>query len=316
MSYAIIRNANYKKDNLAGLYKHNERKNANYSNKEINKNNSTKNYSIKQCYTTYSKAINQLIEKNNLKCRITSYTNLACEFIITSDKEFFERIGEEETKRYFQVAYNFVANYKNLGEQYILSAKVHLDESTPHLHIVFMPVIHTKDKNGNKIDKIACSEYWKGKDSYKQLQDNFYKYITENGFDLKRGKEREVEHLSTEKLKQITNYDNIKYEIEQEPIQPLNTQNLDLILAQNHELIKYVNKLKLHLSKSYSAVETIEKLQKENTNLQYENQELKRENHKLKNYISKTFEVVKSLFDFPLDTFKRLVDNFIKSFEK
>ena len=316
MSYAIIRNANYKKDNLAGLYKHNERKNTNYSNKEINKNNSTKNYSIKQCYTTYSKAINQLIEKNNLKCRITSYTNLACEFIITSDKEFFERIGEEETKRYFQVAYNFVANYKNLGEQYILSAKVHLDESTPHLHIVFMPVIHTKDKNGNKIDKIACSEYWKGKDSYKQLQDNFYKYITENGFDLERGKEREVEHLSTEKLKQITNYDNIKYEMEQEQIQPLNTQNLDLILAQNHELIKYVNKLKLHLSKSYSAVETIEKLQKENTNLQYENQELKRENHKLKNYISKTFEVVKSLFDFPLDTFKRLVDNFIKSFEK
>ena len=190
MSYAIIRNANYKKENLAGLYKHNERKNTNYSNKEINKNNSIKNYSIKQCTTTYLKAIYELIEKNNLKCRITSYTNLACEFIITSDKEFFERIGEEETKRYFQVAYNFVAGYKNLGEQYILSAKVHLDESTPHLHIVFMPIIHTRDKSGNKIDKLACSEYWKGKDSYKQLQDNFYKYITNNVFDLERGKER------------------------------------------------------------------------------------------------------------------------------
>ncbi len=37
MSYAIIRNANYKKDNLAGLYKHNERKNTNYSNKDITK---------------------------------------------------------------------------------------------------------------------------------------------------------------------------------------------------------------------------------------------------------------------------------------
>ena len=35
MSYSIIRNANYKKDNLAGLYKHNERKNTNYSNKDI-----------------------------------------------------------------------------------------------------------------------------------------------------------------------------------------------------------------------------------------------------------------------------------------
>ena len=119
MSYAIIRNANYKKDNLAGLYKHNERKNTNYSNKDINKNNSIKNYSIKQCNTTYSKAINELIKTNDLKCRITSYTNLVCEFIITSDKEFFEKIGEEETKRYFQTAYNFVANYKNLGEQYI-----------------------------------------------------------------------------------------------------------------------------------------------------------------------------------------------------
>ena len=39
LSYAIIRNANYKSENLAGLYKHNERKNTHYSNPEINKNN-------------------------------------------------------------------------------------------------------------------------------------------------------------------------------------------------------------------------------------------------------------------------------------
>ncbi len=256
MSYAIIRNANYKKDNLAGLYKHNERKNTNYSNKDINKNNSIKNYSIKRCNTTYSNALKQLINKNNLKCRITSYTNLVCEFIITSDKDFFETIGEEETKRYFKTAYNFVSNYKNLGEEYILSAKVHLDENTPHLHLAFVPVIHTKDKNGNAIQKIACSEYWKGKDSYKKLQDSFYKYVTENGFDLERGKQREIEHLSTEKLKQVTNFDNIKYEMTQEEIKPVNTQNKDLIIAQNKELVKYVNKLKLHLSKSYRAIET------------------------------------------------------------
>lgn len=317
MSYAIIRNANYKKDNLAGLYKHNERKNTNYSNKDISKNNSIKNYSIKQCNTTYSKAINELIKTNDLKCRITSYTNLACEFIITSDREFFERIGEEETKRYFQVAYNFVANYKNLGEQYILSAKVHMDESTPHLHIVFVPVIQKFDnKSGKKINKIACSEYWKGKDSYKQLQDNFYKYITENGFDLERGKEREVEHLSTEKLKQITNYENIKYEMEQEEIQPLEIKNTALIIAQNKELIAYTRKLKQQLAKSYVAIQRNEQLQKETTKLKLENQELKMENHKLKNYIEKTFETVKHLFSFPMDTFKRLVDNFVKSFEK
>ena len=105
MSYAIIRNANYKKDNLAGLYKHNERKNTNYSNKDINKNNSLKNYSIKQCHTTYSNALKILQQENNLQGRIIKTTNVVCEFIITSDKEFFERIGKEETKRYFQTAY-------------------------------------------------------------------------------------------------------------------------------------------------------------------------------------------------------------------
>ena len=317
MSYAIIRNANYKKDNLAGLYKHNERKNTNYSNKDINKNNSIKNYSIKQCNTTYLNAIKLLQKENNLQGRIIKTTNVACELIITSDKEFFENIGKEETKRYFQTAYDFVANYKNLGEKYILSAKVHLDESTPHLHLVFVPVIHKLDnKSGKQIDKIACSEYWKGKDSYRQLQDNFYKYITENGFDLERGKTREIEHLSTEKLKQITNYDNIKYELSQEQIQPINTKNTDLILQQNQQLITYTNKLKLQLSKSYTAIKKVEKLQQENTNLKTENKELKNENYKLKNYIEKTFEVVKHLFNFPIDRFKRLVDNFVNYFEK
>ena len=47
MSYAIIRNANYKKDNLAGLYKHNERKNTNYSNKDITKENADYSVTLK-----------------------------------------------------------------------------------------------------------------------------------------------------------------------------------------------------------------------------------------------------------------------------
>ena len=316
MSYAIIRNANYKKENLAGLYKHNERKNTNYSNKDIDKNRAIKNYSIKQCNTTYTNALKILQEENDLKGRIIKTTNVVCELIVTSDKEFFNKIGEEETKRYFQTAYNFVANYKGLGEKYILSAKVHMDESTPHMHLVFVPVVHTKDKKGNAIEKIACSEYWKGKDSYRRLQDNFYKYIIDNGFDLERGQSRKVEHLSTEKLKQVTGYENIKYEMEHEQIHPISTDNTALILQQNQELIEYTNKLKVQLSKSYNAITQVDKLRKENTELKQQNTELKKENFRLRNYISKTFEAVKHLFDFPIDVFKRLVDNFVQHFEK
>ena len=319
MSYAIIRNKNYKKENLAGIYKHNERKNTNYSNKDINKNNSIKNYSIKKCNTTYSNALKILIQENNLQGRIIKTTNVVCELIITSDKEYFERIGEEETKRYFQTAYNFVANYKNLGEKYILSAKVHMDESTPHMHLVFVPVVHTKDKKtGKSIEKIACSEYWKGKDSYRQLQDNFYKYIKENGFDLERGKTNNTKHLDIQTLKQVTNYDNIKYEIEHERMQPItnSTQNTSLVLAQNKELVEYTNKLKVQLAKSYAAIKQSENLQNENIKLKKEIIKLRIENHRLKNYIKKTFEVVKHLFSFPIDRFKRIVDNFIKEIEK
>ena len=35
MSYAIIRNAKYKRENLKGIFRHNERRNKNYSNKNL-----------------------------------------------------------------------------------------------------------------------------------------------------------------------------------------------------------------------------------------------------------------------------------------
>lgn len=316
MSYAIIRNANYKKEQLAGLYKHNERKNTNYSNKDIAKDKSKYNYSIKKCNTTYYKLFQTLQKENNLKGRIIKTTNLVCEFIITSDKEFFEEIGEEETKRYFQTAYNFVAQYKNLGEKYILSANVHMDESTPHLHLVFMPVIQTKDKEGNVIEKIACSEYWKGKDSYRELQDNFYKYIKDNGFDLERGKTSNIEHINTETLKQITNYENIKYELENEKINTVDEKSIALVIQQNKELIQYTNKLRIHLSKALVWIKEAEKLEIENRELKDENKQLKKTNHKLKRYIESTFNVVRNLFSFPMDSFKNLVDNFMNRDEK
>ena len=65
-----------------------------------------------------------------------------------------------------------------------MSATVHRDEATPHMHLIFLPVVHTVDKKGNPIDKLVCSEFRKAKDSYRQLQDAFYKYMVENGFHL------------------------------------------------------------------------------------------------------------------------------------
>ena len=317
MSYAIIRNENYKMGQLALIYRHNERKNTNYSNKDINKQNSIKNYSIKSINTSYQKAFKNLKEQYNLKGQIKKVSNVMCELIITSDKNFFDLIGENETKRYFQMAYDFVKDYQSLGEQYIVSAKVHLDETTPHLHIVFIPVIHKLDrKSGKMIDKISCSEFWKGKDSYKKLQDSFYKCVKDNGFDLERGKSNNVEHLSTEKLKQITDYENIKSELKNNKIKEIDNTNLQIVVAQNKKLVVYTNKLKSYLAKSFKAMERVDNIQVENKDLKQENYELKQENKRLKEYLEHTFEYVSLLFDFSKNRLKRLVDTFVNSLNK
>ena len=213
MSYAIIRNTKYKRENLKGIFRHNERRNKNYSNENIDKEKSYLNYSLKSPQYSYEKEFDRIREKYNLKGQIKTVSNIACEYIITSDHDYFENIGEEETKRFFETAYKFVCEYKDLGEKYIMSATVHRDEQTPHMHLIFLPVVHTTDKKGNPIDKLACSEFWKAKDSYRQLQDAFYKYMVEHGFDLQRGLPKEEtnrKHYSVEEYKKITNFKQTK----------------------------------------------------------------------------------------------------------
>ena len=78
---------------------------------------------------------------------------------------------------------------------------------------MYIPVIHTKDKEENEIDKICCRDFWKGRDSYRQLQNAFHKYITSKGFDLERGlpvEETGAKHEKIEDLKRLTNFENTK----------------------------------------------------------------------------------------------------------
>ncbi len=316
MSYAIIRNTKYKRENLKGIFRHNERRNKNYSNDNIDKEKSYLNYSLKSPLYSYEKEFDKIREKYNLKGQIKTVSNIACEYIITSDHDFFERIGEEETKRYFETAYKFVSEYKNLGEQYIISAKVHRDEQTPHMHLIFLPVVHTIDKKGNPIDKLACSEFWKAKDSYRQLQDAFYKYMVENGFDLQRGLPKEEtnrQHYSVEEYKKITNFKqtkevlkNIKLELPDVPnIADININRLskkrdekilEEIIKPKDDLINelYQDKLILQqeLLRKSKMFEKAEKYQKERDRIIADNENLHNEVEQIKSeYKQKEFDI-------------------------
>ena len=298
MSFAIIRNTKYKRENLKGIYRHNERRNKNYSNDNIDKERTYLNYSLKSPKYRYDKEFDMMREKYNLKGQIKTVSNIACEYIITSDKQFFEEIGEEETKRYFETAYNFVAEYKNLGEQYIMSAKVHMDEETPHMHLIFLPVVHTQDKKGNNIDKLACSEFWKEKDSYRRLQDAFYKYMTSHNFKLERGipkEETEREHIDIKEYKEITNFDKTKEKLQSMKLELPNVPDitdininrlskkrdekiLEEIIKPKDDLINelYQNNLLMHqqLLRQTKMVEEAEKYQKERNKIMADNKDL------------------------------------------
>ena len=349
MSYAIIRNTKYKRENLKGIFRHNERKNKNYSNDNIDKEKSYLNYSIKSPQYSYEKEFDRIKEKYNLKGQIKKVSNIACEYIITSDHDFFERIGEEETKRFFETAYKFVAEYKDLGEQYIISAKVHRDEQTPHMHLIFLPVVHTTDKKGNSIDKLACSEFWKAKDSYRQLQDAFYKYMVENGFDLQRGLPKEEtnrQHYSVEEYKKITNFKetkevlkNMKLELPDVPdITDININRLSKKRDEKilEEIIKpkdnviqnlYQDNINLHkeLARQTKIVEEAEKYQKERDKILVNNEELHNQVENIKaEYKEKEFDIewkyknkIKSLekenryLHKLVDKFRETIDKFI-----
>ena len=314
MSYAIIRNTKYKRENLKGIFRHNERRNKNYSNDNIDKEKSYLNYSLKNSKYSYEKEFDRIREKYKLKGQIKTVSNIACEYIITSDKEFFETIGEEETKRYFETAYQFVTKYKNLGEQYTMSAKVHMDEETPHMHLLFLPVVHTKDKKGNDIEKLACSEFWKAKDSYRQLQNAFYDYMVSHNFELERGLPKEEtgrEHMDLKEYKEITNFEktketlkNIKLELPDVPeiadISKFSIKRdekiLEEIIKPKDELIQglYQDNLRLHqeLLRQEKVIGEAEKYQKERDKILADNTKLHKEVDNIKSeYKQKEFDI-------------------------
>ena len=213
MSYAIIRNEKLTRAQAMGAYKHNERKTKNHSNKNIDSSKTELNYYLKKNELSYIKEFDKIKEKYDLKGQIRSNSNIMCEMVFTSDQKFFDEIGYEESKRYFKESFDFICKYKNLGEQNIVSAVIHMDEDTPHMHLLFIPVVHTTDKQGNKIDKVCCRDFWRGKNSYRDLQNSYFKHVSEKGFELERGELVEItnrEHYSVQEFKQITNFENTK----------------------------------------------------------------------------------------------------------
>lgn len=177
MSYGIIRVAKFNSSAVRGIQIHDEReKDKSHSNPDIDFTRTKDNYTLKERPNKiYNQVIKERIESLNLKKAVRKDAVVMCSFVVTSDRDFFDNITLEQEKAYFHKAYNFIK--EKYGEENIISAEVHKDETTPHLHINFIPV--TKD------NRLSAKSLFDRK-SLKQLQDDFHQQVSMQ-FGLERG---------------------------------------------------------------------------------------------------------------------------------
>ena len=208
MSFAIIRNVKYKLKDVVGIGRHNERNYKQYGNPNVDVNKSGENFHLKapveQSYETEFARIRETEHLlGNIRATGKKQSNVMCEFIITSDSEFFDGMPKDRLHRFFEDCYDYVK--QKCGEPYIMSAVVHMDEKTPHMHVAYIPVVDGVDRKKNPCKRVNCSEFWKGFNSYGVLQDEFYAHITGRGWKLERGEiGSRAEHLTVAELKRET----------------------------------------------------------------------------------------------------------------
>ena len=179
MSMIVARMQKMKAENLIGIGNHNQRKTKNHSNPDIDTSLSELNYDLVNRTDNYKKDIENFINENKSTTRaVRKDAVLINEWIITSDRKFFENLSDEDTKKFFITAKEYFA--ENFGEENIRYATVHLDESTPHLHMGIVPF--DKDK------KLSAKRVF-NREALRNVQEDLPKHLQEKGFDIKRGLE-------------------------------------------------------------------------------------------------------------------------------
>ena len=174
--YAILRFAKYKGPEIGHIESHNERTKEKYaSNPDIDTSRSHLNFHLVSPERKYrAEAEKQIAEAG---CRTRSDSVRVVEALITASPEFFKGKKKSEVKAYFTVALDFIQ--KHQSKDTIISAVVHMDEKTPHMHLCFVPL--TEDK------RLSAKEIVGNKKKLTWWQDEFWKHMVGKYPDLERG---------------------------------------------------------------------------------------------------------------------------------
>ena len=174
--YAILRFAKYKGPEIGQIEAHNERKKEKYaSNPDVDVSRSHLNYHLVQPERKYrAEAEKQIAEAG---CRTRKDSVRVVEALVTASPEFFKGKKRAEIRTFFEEAVRFITKHQDKST--IISAVVHMDEKTPHMHLSFVPL--TPDK------RLSAKDIVGNKKKLTWWQDSFWKHMVRKYPDLERG---------------------------------------------------------------------------------------------------------------------------------
>ena len=226
LNYAIFRSEPiYTLQDLAQIGSHNKREKQAYkSNPDIKLNMSQYNVELVPLTEKYVKGFYNITndyrkehdermktEREDRKKTFNQMLNksrnvVADELLFTATNNFFKNMNNDDLLKWANTCMDFV--YKDLGykKEQVLHATLHVDEKTPHIHCVVVPLVKKLDNRTNtERYTISKKQYIKDKIHLSGLQDKYHQRLTEKGFDLERGiKGSDNTFINVKELKKIT----------------------------------------------------------------------------------------------------------------
>ena len=203
--YAILRFAKYKGPEIGHIESHNERTKEKYaSNPDVDTSRSHLNFHLVTPQRKYrAEAEKQIAEAG---CRTRSDSVRVVEALVTASPEFFKGKKKGEIKAFFQEALGFIQEHQD--PKTIISAVVHMDEKTPHMHLCFIPL--TAD------GRLSAKEIVGNKKKLTQWQDQFWEYMVKKYPDLERGESASKtgrDHIPPRLFKEAVHLNRMKEQI-------------------------------------------------------------------------------------------------------
>lgn len=137
----------FTKGNMQGLSIHLDRKTENHSNEDIDNERTHLNYDLCEKEGDTLSRMNERLDE--VYCMDRKDVKACCEWVVTLP-ESLKDASHEHQRTFFENTYEFLSDRYG-GEQNVISANVHNDETTPHMHFDFIPVVWDAKKEREKV---------------------------------------------------------------------------------------------------------------------------------------------------------------------